>query len=681
VADVGQDGVMANRLANETSPYLLQHQDNPVDWYPWGEEAFERARAEDKPILLSIGYAACHWCHVMEHESFERPETARLMNEHFVSIKVDREERPDIDAIYMEAVQAMTGHGGWPMTVWLTPEGAPFYGGTYFPPEERHGMPSFTAVLTAVAQTWRERRSDVDAQGARLVDHIGIGAKLQPSPDPIAEDFLYEAFGNMRPNFDPEYGGFGGAPKFPQPMTIDLLLRLAARGHQDAARMARRTLDAMAAGGMFDQLAGGFARYSVDRYWLVPHFEKMLYDNAQLLRSYARSWQETGIARHREVAEETAAWMLAEMRDPAGGFWSSLDADSEGEEGKFYVFSIDEVRTVLGDDADAAIEIYGFTESGNFEGRNIPVRADVEVDPHERAQARARLLDYRNTRVRPGTDTKVLTAWNGLAISALAEAGAALRRDDWLKAASEAMGFVLATLRTEGRLMRSYRRTEDGRDVVKHLAYSEDYALLLEACLRLYEATFELEYLNEARWAADECIRLFADDDDRGFFTTGADAERLVMRPKDFMDNAVPSANSVLAVELQRLAHFTGDESYSRRAVGILRLMRDAALRSPTGFGHLLGAVDFYVSTPAEIVVVGDAGATDTVALIERVHARFRPNKVLICAPETDEHSRDAIPLLHGRSRLDGRATAYVCRNGTCKLPVDDPDALAEQLG
>ena len=672
---------MTNRLADETSPYLLQHKDNPVDWYPWGQEAFERARAEDRPVLLSIGYAACHWCHVMEHESFERPETARLMNEHFVSIKVDREERPDLDAIYMDAVQAMTGHGGWPMTVFLTPEGAPFYGGTYFPPEERHGMPAFSAVLEAVAQTWRERRSDVDAQGARLVDHLGISAKLQPSTDPIAEDLLYEAFGNMRPNFDPEYGGFGGAPKFPQPMNIDFLLRLAARGHEDAARMAGRTLDAMAAGGMFDQLAGGFARYSVDRYWLVPHFEKMLYDNAQLLRTYVRSWQETGNARHREVAEATATWMLDEMRDPAGGFWSSIDADSEGEEGKFYVFSIEDVRAALPDDADVAVKLYGFTESGNFEGRNIPVRSGVDTDPQTRERVRRRLLDYRNARARPETDTKVLTAWNGLAISALAEAGAAMGRDEWLKAAAEAMDFILTNLRVDGRLMRSYRRTDDGRDVVKHLAYCEDYALVLEACLQLYEATFELEYLKEARRAADECIRMFADDDDRGFFTTGVDGERLVMRPKDFLDNAVPSANSVLALELQRLSHFTGDDSYARRAVGILRLVRDATVRSPTGFGHLLGAVDFYVSTPAEIVVVGDSKGADTAALIDRVHDRFRPNKVLICAPETDERARGAIPLLQGRTRLNGRATAYVCRNGTCKLPVDNPDALAAQLG
>jgi uncharacterized protein YyaL (SSP411 family) len=676
----GNMGLMSNRLSGETSPYLLQHKDNPVDWYPWGPDAVERARAEDKPILLSIGYAACHWCHVMEHESFEDPETARLMNEHFVSIKVDREERPDLDSIYMEAVQAMTGHGGWPMTVFLTPEGVPFYGGTYFPPEDRHGMPSFGSVLRAVAEAWTERRPDITAQGARLVDHIGAGAGLRASSDPISEGLVDEAFMGLRVNFDPEYGGFGGAPKFPQPATVDFLLRLAVRGHEEAARMATRTLDAMAAGGMFDQLAGGFARYSVDRFWLVPHFEKMLYDNAQLLRTYTRSWQESGSNRHREVAESTAAWMLGEMRDPAGGFWSSLDADSEGEEGKFYAFSLDEVRSVLGDDADAAIEMYGLTQAGNFEGLNIPVHASSALDSETRARVRARLLEYRNQRVRPATDNKVLTAWNGLAISALAEAGAVLGRDDWIAAAIEAMDFVLTKLRIDNRLMRSYRKTENGDEIVKHLGYCEDYAYVLEACLQLYEATFNIEFLEEARWAADECIRLFEDDEDGGFFTTAIDAERLVMRPKELVDGAMPAANSVLALELQRLAHFTGDHSYSSRALPVLKLTRDAILGAPSGFGHMLGAADFYASNPAEIVLVGEPNAPDTADLIDCVHRRFRPNKVLICASESDESAARAIPLLQGRSRLNGRATAYVCRNGTCRLPVDDPDALAEQL-
>jgi uncharacterized protein len=443
--------------------------------------------------------------------------------------------------------------------------------------------------------------------------------------------------------------------------------------------MAHRTLDAMAAGGMFDQLGGGFARYSVDRFWLVPHFEKMLYDNSQLLRSYARSWQETGSERHREVAKATATWMLTEMRDPGGGFWSSLDADSEGVEGRFYVFSVDEVREALEEKADEAIALYGFSERGNFEGGNIPVFAK-DADAQIREPIRLRLLEHRNRRVRPATDTKVLTAWNALAVSALAEAGTILGQADWVDAAADAMAFLFERLQVDGRLMRSYRKDESGEEVVRHLGYCEDYAFVLEATLALYEATFELAYLEKARWAADECIRLFLDPGAGGFFTTGSDAEELVMRPKDLIDNAVPSANSVLALELQRLAHFSGESSYTNHAVAIMRLTRDAITRSPLGFGHLLGAVDFYTMGPAEIVVVGEPEAEDTRALIDCVRERFRPNKVLIRAAQSDERAAELIPLLRDRAMLDGKATAFVCRDGTCKLPVDDADALRSQL-
>ncbi|HEX2049589.1 MAG TPA: thioredoxin domain-containing protein [Actinomycetota bacterium] len=671
---------MPNRLAEETSPYLRQHQDNPVDWYPWGDEAFERARAEDKPVLLSIGYAACHWCHVMAHESFEDPETARLMNERFVNVKVDREERPDVDAIYMDAVQAMTGHGGWPMTMFLTPDGLPFYGGTYFPPVDRHNLPSFRRLLDAISDAWRNRRDEVEEQGRKLVDHISLGPALQPSDADVDESVLDDALGAMAASFDERHGGFGGAPKFPQAMNLDLLLRLAARGRDDAGAMARATLDAMASGGIFDQIGGGWHRYSVDRAWVVPHFEKMLYDNALLLRTYARSWLSTGAARHREVAEATAAWMLAEMRDAGGGFWSSLDADSEGVEGKFYVWSLDEVRDVAGADADALVTRFGLTRAGNFEGANIPVVAGETHDETALRRGVEALRARRATRVRPGTDSKVLAAWNGLAAAALAEAGVALGHSEWVDAARDAMDFVLSTMRVDGRLMRSYRDDDVLGPRVAHLGVCEDYAFVLEACLALYEATFETRWLDEARWAADEAIRLFADDDGGGFFSTGTDAERLVVRPKDLVDNAVPSANSVMALELQRLARLTGDDAYEDRALGVVRLLRDAARRSPLGFGHLLQAVDFAVGDAVEIVVVGDRTADDTRALLNTARDRYLPNKVIAYSERATDDEARRIPLLAGRAPSDGRATAYVCRRGVCNLPVHEPDALVAQL-
>jgi uncharacterized protein len=668
---------MANRLASESSPYLLQHKDNPVEWYPWGDEAFERARREDKPVLLSVGYAACHWCHVMEHESFEDPATAAIMNEHFVPVKVDREERPDVDAVYMDAVQAMTGGGGWPMTVFLTPEGAPFYGGTYFPPDDRHGLPSFKRLLLAINETWRERRLEVDSQSKRLTDHIGLASKLRPSGEPITSSLLEEAFSALREQFDEEYGGFGSAPKFPQPMTVDFLLRLAGHGRDEAGAIATKTLDAMAAGGINDQLGGGWHRYSVDRYWIVPHFEKMLYDNAQLLRTYVRSWQQTGSNRHRDVAEATARWMLTEMRAPSGGFYSTIDADSEGAEGAFYVWSIDEVREAAGEDADAAIEHFGFSESGNFEGSNIPIYTGREEDSAVE-RARNALLRRRAERPRPATDTKVLTAWNGLAVSALAEAGAALKKKEWIDAAAGAMGFVIGTLRVDGRLMRSYRTTESGEPVVKHLGYSDDYAYVVEGSIALFEATGEVRWLDEATWAADEAIRLFADPEG-GFFSTGIDAEQLVTRPKDLQDNAVPTANSVLALELQKLAHLTGRREYETHALGAMRLIRDIAARAPLGFGHWLGAIDFYTASPVEIVIVGDPGREDTKSLLDVVREDFRPNKVLMTSPP-DSSVASRLPLLEGRGLINGVAAAYVCHNGTCDLPVTVTEDLRRKL-
>jgi hypothetical protein len=661
---------MSNRLAAETSPYLLQHKDNPVDWFPWGEEALARARAENKPVLLSIGYAACHWCHVMAHESFEDAETARLVNEHFVPVKVDREERPDVDAVYMAAVQAMTGQGGWPMTVFLTPNGTPFYGGTYFPPEDRHGLPSFKRLLLAIDEIWQQRREDAEDQAKKLMEHIDASAGIAMPDDPLTDDILDGAAISIARSLDTVYGGFGGAPKFPQAPVLDLLLRLLLRGANTRGPLTL-TLDRMAAGGIFDQLGGGFHRYSVDRQWIVPHFEKMLYDNAQLLRTYARSWQKFETSRYREVAAMTAEWLLREMRDPAGGFWSSLDADSEGVEGKFYVWTLDEVRDAAGQDAATAIARWGFTKSGNFEGQNIPVLAAAGGESDGVARARAALLQRRAQRPRPATDTKVITAWNSLAASALAEAGIALSEPDWVQAARECMEFVFSTLCVEGRLMRSYR---DGE--VRYLGYAEDYAFTLEACLSLYEATFEPLWLERARWAADAALDLFSDERG-GFFTTGTDAEVLITRPKDIMDSPVPASNSVLALELQRMNLIFQEDRYERAAVAPLQLMRSAMEQAPQGFAHLLSALDFYTSSPPEIVIIGPQDDPGTDAMLEVARQGFRPNKVLL---QTEERGATRVPLLQNRPMLDGRATAYVCSHGTCRQPVDTPEALAAQL-
>ena len=646
-----------------------------MDWYPWGDEAFEEARRRDVPVFLSIGYAACHWCHVMEHESFEDEATAQLMNTSFVSIKVDREEQPDVDSVYMDAVQAMTGQGGWPMTVFLTPARVPFYGGTYFPPEPRHGMPSFQQLLGAITETWSTRRDEVEDQGSKLIEHIGQVGGLEPSSDGITSGVLDEALRGFSDSFDSQFGGFGGAPKFPQPMNVDFLLRQASRGHDEAATMAVKTLGAMSAGGMFDQLAGGFARYSVDATWTVPHFEKMLYDNAQLLRTYARAFAATDVLRFREVAEMTAHWMLSEMRDEAGGFYSSLDADSEGVEGKFYVFDTGEVRRELGDDAPVAIEHFGFTPEGNFEGANIPVYAAEPSEVDALLRARTNLLDYRNQRVRPGTDTKVLASWNALTAAALAEAGALLGRSEWIRAAVETMEFVTSTLIVDDRLMRSYRRADSGAGQVKHLGVAEDYALYLEASLALWEATFEVRWLERARWAADRGIELFEDKDRGGFFTTGADAESLVVRPKDLFDNAVPSANSTFALELQRLALLTGDRSYEDAALRAMQLVRAVVARSPLGFGTMLGAYEFYAGDTVEIVIVG----TDSAELVKAIHTSYWPSRVLVAAERPTPADATRLPLLEGRIEIR-EATAFVCRRGVCKLPVRDVESMLKQI-
>jgi uncharacterized protein len=675
-----------NRLAEETSPYLLQHADNPVDWYPWGEEALERAKRERKPILLSIGYAACHWCHVMERESFEDHATADLMNDNFVSIKVDREERPDLDAIYMDAVQAMTGHGGWPLTAFLTPDGKPFYAGTYFPDEDRHGMPAFRKVLTAIADTWTNRRDEIEEQSSRVVDAIARASSTGQSRETLTDELLSSASRALQSAFDTQWGGFGGAPKFPQPMALDFLLRRHLRGDPDALDIVRITLDRMAAGGIHDQLGGGFHRYSTDARWLVPHFEKMLYDNALLARVYVRAWLVTGEDRYRRTASSTVEYLLREMQHHDGGFFSSQDADSEGVEGKFFVWSWDELVAVGG---DAVATAFGATPSGNWEGTNVlwfprPVEAvtqELEIDLAELKRevelARGALLEIRERRVRPGTDDKVLAAWNGLAISALAEAGRAFGEPRFVDAAVRAAEFVLENMRDQdGRLLRSWRDGRRGRP-----GYADDHALMADACLTLYETTFDLRWFVEARSLADELIRLFHDAERGGFFQTGSDAEDLVIRPKELYDNAVPSGNSAAADVLQRLTHLTGEPEYERAGVSALRVVRDGIAGAPLGFGHALGALDLYLDTVREVAVIGDPGSPETRSLAAEVTSRrYVPNHVLAVADARDDRSREAVALLLERPQIDGRPTAYVCERFTCKLPVTEPEELAAQL-
>jgi len=651
---------MPNALAAETSPYLLQHKDNPVDWMPWSPEAWARARAEDKPVLVSIGYAACHWCHVMEHESFEDPAIAALMNESFVCLKVDREERPDVDAIYMEAVQAMTGQGGWPLNAFCTPEQVPFWAGTYFPPRPGRGMPSWPQVLDAIAQAWGEKRDEIRREAGRIVDRLGATARLAPAPEAAPAGLVDAAAAALREDHDPEWGGWGSAPKFPQPSLIDFLL-----GHGET-EIALGTLRAMARGGLFDQVGGGFARYAVDGTWTVPHFEKMLYDNAGLARAYLHGWLVSGDERLREVCEMTLDWALREMRGPEGGFASSLDADSEGEEGRFYVWSREELREILGDDADDAEAWFGVTEGGNFEGANI-LRADGPRP--DRADAiRTALLAAREPRVRPGQDDKRVASWNAMMLAALAEAGAVLEREDYVDAAVACGEFLVRDLRDpeSGRLHRTWK---DGR--AKLGGYLEDHAYALEALLTLYEATSDPRWFRAARELADVLLEHFHDEEHGGFFTTPDDHEELIARRKDLEDSPIPSGNSAAALGLLRLSALTGEEGYRAAGDDVVALLHPLADQHPLAFGHLLRAIAFAAGPVREVALVGD----DTTALVRVVRGRFRPEVVLAAG------ERDDVPLLRDRPAVDGRPTAYVCEGFVCRAPVIDPAALAAALG
>jgi hypothetical protein len=647
-----------NRLAAESSPYLLQHKQNPVDWYAWGEEALNAARELNRPLLVSIGYSACHWCHVMAHECFEDAEIAAQMNSSFVCVKVDREERPDIDAICMDACQAINGHGGWPLNVFLTPDQTPFFAGTYFPPEERTGIPSWPMILEAVSDAWRDRPETVREQGARMAQAISSHATLDRDPQAgVPQSVIADSVQALASSFDGAHGGWGGAPKFPPHSTLEFLL---AAGEPE---MALETLRAMAAGGIYDQVGGGFARYAVDGTWTVPHFEKMLYDNALLARAYLHGWQLSDEPRFAEVCCETLDWALREMRGQEGGFCAALDADSEGVEGKFYVWTPDELRDALGDIADEAISYFGVRAGGNFEHGSSVLEARGPR-PERLPQIRCKLFGARAERVRPGLDDKRLTAWNALMISALADAGAVFERDDYVQAARACAAFLLRELRDDhGHLLRTWK---DGH-AAPIRAYLEDHAYLLQALLVLYEATFEERWYSEAVALAEAMIDRFGDPERGGFFTTAQDQPHLVTRRKDLEDAPAPSGNSAAALGLLRLARLSGDAEYERQAAGVLALHAPVAARHPGAFGQLLQALDLYMAPSREVAVVGDGPLT------QALRSRYRPHEVIAGG----DGGASVVPLLADRILVDGKQAAYVCERFACQLPVTDVEALA----
>ena len=682
---VRQTGTMPNRLAGETSPYLLQHAHNPVDWFPWGGDALARAKLLDRPIFLSIGYAACHWCHVMERESFEDATTAAYMNDHFVAIKVDREERPDLDQLYMGAVQAMTGQGGWPMSVFLTPDGRPFYGGTYYPDEPRHGMPSFRQVLDGVARAWREQRDELESAGSRLVSTLVEQQRtaVAGAADDPTRALLDEAAAGIYGSFDRVNGGWGRAPKFPQPMTVEFLLRRMAGGDPEPEAVARFNLEKMADGGIHDQLGGGFHRYATDAIWLVPHFEQMLYDNAQLARVYLHAWAQTGDARFREVAEGVLDYLVRELTTADGAFAASQDADTDGVEGLTFTWTATEVREVLGDDAPPFLAAYGVTDLGNWEGTSILSRVwpDSHTPPPSRADAafeaglaasRARLLERRSSRPQPARDDKALAAWNGLAIAAFADAGRLLAREDLtavaVRAAEAITGGLLAA---DGSLGRSWK---DGRATGQGVL--EDYADLADGLLALYEATFDERWFMTARALMDRLLARFADPAG-GFFDTADDHERLVARPKDVQDNAVPSGNAMATLVLLRLAAWTGEGRYRDAAERAMRTVTGFVARYPTGFAQWLSAMDLALAPVVEVAIVGDPADPATQALIAETTRGFRPNQVVAVSADP---GTSVVPLLADRVAIDGKPTAYVCRGFVCRLPVTTPEALRAEL-
>ena len=685
---------MANRLANETSPYLLQHKDNPVDWYPWGDDAFTIARQLDKPIILSIGYSPCHWCHVMAHESFEDDSIAAEMNRDFINIKVDREELPDVDSIYMRAVQAMTGSGGWPLTLFITPDGRPFFGGTYFPPEDRHNMPGFPRILSAISAAYTSNRDQLLSNSEQVIEAIRKQTIPQKHDGEIKESLIFGAFNHLIGDADLENGGTRGAPKFPQPMFYELLLRYWKRtGSAQVLEIVTLTLEKMARGGIYDQLGGGFSRYSVDDRWEVPHFEKMLYDNAQLVRLYLHAYQVTKKPLFRRVVRETIEYVTREMTHREGGFYSASDADSEGVEGKFFVWSVDEIDAALTEeDAELAKLFWGVTEQGNFEDSNtltVPVSLEEFVagsgrDPGELisdiTRVRGILFDQRSKRVPPSTDDKILTSWNALMLSALAEAGAVLDNNEWIETAQRNAKFLLTEMRdSSGRLLHTWRATGGTKGEAKILAYLDDYSYMIDALLTLHGATLNYSYVDEAQELAQQMIERFWDRDSEVFYDTSMEHTRLLLRPRDVLDNAVPSGGAVAAMAMLRLSVFTGDHSYSAKAEASMRSVLPYLEQAPTAVTSWLSAVDFLTAKRQETVVMG--ALDDPVArdLMREVNRQYSPNMILSGSSMEPDQNEKA-PLLQGRALVNGKPTVFVCENYVCNLPVTSVAELAELL-
>ena len=677
-----------NRLAQESSLYLRQHAENPVDWQPWGDEAFARARAEDRPVLLSIGYSSCHWCHVMAHESFEDAATAAVMNELFVNVKVDREERPDVDALYMQATLSLAGQGGWPMTVFLTPDGRPFYAGTYFPKTARGGLPAFADLCRAIANAYSSRRDDVESQAAEVARRLAAASERRPADDPLERQILDDAVVGLARNFDPAEGGFGGAPKFPPSLALEFLLRRLAQrpGDPNAREIIDRTLGKMAAGGIYDQVGGGFHRYSVDGQWLVPHFEKMLYDNALLARDYALAHRVTGAPEHARIAQETLDYLLREMRRPGGGFAAAQDADSPGGEGAFFVWTPQEIEALLpAPQARAVILRYGIRPDGNWEGGGTILRVVATLDAVSSevgedarpllAAGRRALYEARSGRPAPARDDKVIAAWNGLAIAALADAGLILGRADYVDVASATAAFLLDALVVDGRLRRAHMGGQ-----ARHLGQLDDHADLCHGLLCLYGATFHPRWLAAARTLAEQMIELFADDAGGGFFYSGADGEALVARTRDLEDHPTPAGNSQAAHVLLRLADLTGDAALEERALGALRLVRGEMGRFPQAFGTALIALDHHLSERREIAVVGPPDDPRTAELVRAARAGAAPADALAAGDPGDPSAVEAAPLLRDRPLVEGAPAAYVCRRFACQAPVTDPEELSQTL-